>query len=215
MHYLTTPQKITIPGAKRFLDIVVSILLLIFLSPLFLLLSLFILAEQLLIRSSRGPLLYCETRVSGGQAFRFCKIRIFKQSVLDRERLIHAVVHTKPLEHDPENMTYYGRFLKQIYCDELPQLFHVLKGQMTLVGPRPTNIENSEKLKGAGDYTKERMLCGITGPFQAAKGSDANQYEVDSAYIDFVATHSGWEVIKRDVGILCSTIRTVVEAKGI
>ncbi len=208
-------QKVALPFIKRCFDIGISIFLLAIFSPFLLLLLFFIGFEQLLFSQSRGPLLYSETRVSGGQPFQFYKIRIFKQSVIDRERKLGRVVHTKPLEQNPENLTYYGRFLKKIYFDELAQFFNVLKGEMTLVGPRPTNIENSERLKQAGDYTKERMLCGITGPFQSEKGSGANQSAVDSAYIDFVMTQRGWKLVAKDFRILCRTVKTVFQARGI
>lgn len=210
-------QKVTLPIIKRCFDVAVSILLLIIAIPFFLVLLVWIIFEQLFFSQSRGSLLYCETRVSGGQPFRFYKIRIFKQSVIDRERSRGGVVHTKPLEQHSENLTYYGRLLKKIYLDELPQLFHVLRGEMTLVGPRPTNVENSERLKQMGDYTKERMVCGITGPFQAEKGvlSGDNQQAVDEAYIDFVMTHRGWRLVVKDFRILCRTIKTVIEARGV
>lgn len=210
-------QKVSLPFAKRCFDVVVSFFLLIIASPFFLVLLFFIALEQLLLSGSRGPLLYSETRISGGQPFVLYKIRIFKQSVIDRERSRGGVVHTKPLEQNPENLTYYGRFLKKIYLDELPQLFSVLRGEMTLVGPRPTNTENSQRLKQAGDYTKERMVCGITGPFQAEKGklSGDSQHVLDSAYIDFVMTESGWKVVIKDFRILCRTIKTVLEARGV
>ncbi len=210
-------EKVTLPITKRSFDLVVAFFLLILGLPFFLVLLFWILLEQLILPQSRGPLLYCETRVSGGRPFRLCKIRIFKQSVIDRERSLGRVVHTKPLEQNPENLTYYGRLLKKIYLDELPQLFHVLHGEMTLVGPRPTNVENSERLKEAGDYTKERMVCGITGPFQAEKGlrTGTNQQAVDSAYIDFVMTHRGFDILIKDLRILCRTIKVVLQARGV
>jgi len=165
-----TVEQISIPRAKRIFDIIVVLVLLFSLSPLVLLIMLWIFVEQIIIPASRGSILYCETRISAARPFKLCKFRIFKQEVLNREKERNKFIHTKPLEGDKKNLTYYGRFLKQVYLDELPQLINVLKGEMTLVGPRPTNLEISDRLRRSGDYTKEKMICGITGPFQSQKG---------------------------------------------
>ena len=207
---------VPLPLAKRFFDIIFSVCLFFVGIPFLFVLFFWMIFEQLFSRSSRGPLFYCETRISGGKEFQFCKFRIFKQSVIDKERSVRRVVHTKPLEKNKNNLTYYGRFLKQVYMDEFPQLWFILKGDMTLVGPRPTNTENSKQMKLAGNYTKERMICGLTGPFQARKGEkQMGQRITDEEYINFVASHSGWQVVKRDIQILFKTIVLVFKAEGI
>jgi lipopolysaccharide/colanic/teichoic acid biosynthesis glycosyltransferase len=86
---------------------------------------------------------------------------------------------------------------------------------MTLVGPRPTNTVNSENLKKIGDFTRERMRCGITGPFQAHKGEGLNQRKLDEEYIDFVATHSGRHVLLKDLALLGKTVTLIFKAQGL
>ncbi len=211
-------KQIKLPLAKRSFDILISLMLIILAIPFFVLFLLFQLIEKIIIPSSRGSLFYKEVRVSGGKEFLFTKLRIFKQSVIDKEREKNKIVHTKPLEKDPRNLTASGKILKNIYMDELPQLGHVLFGQMTLVGPRPTNIENTAYLREKGDFTKDIMPCGITGPFQAVKGREGeieSQKDVDMKYINFVSSNPGWRVVLKDIRILIRTIKTVLEAKGI
>lgn len=206
---------VKIPKVKRMFDISVSIFLFFISLPFLIILFLWIIIEQIIFLSSRGSLFYCEKRISGGKEFNFCKFRIFKKAILEKLKKKTNCIHTKPLEQNKKNMTYCGRILKQIYMDEWPQLFNVLKGEMSLVGPRPTNLVNSRLAREAGDFTRERILCGITGPYQSEKGSGANQRELDEEYINFIKNNPGWKIIFLDLKILFKTVRIIFKAKGI
>lgn len=206
---------IKIPFLKRFFDIVMASFLLLLSLPFVLFIIIWIGIEQLLVKDSRGPLFYKEKRVSQGKVFEFYKWRTFKAKVIAEALKNGPVIHTAVMQGDLKNLTYYGRFLKRVYMDELPQLWNVLKGDMTLVGPRPTNLENSENFKKAGDYTREVIKCGITGPFQSQKGHAVrSQMDLDKEYIDFVATNPGWKIVWKDFKIILKTIKIVLEAKG-
>lgn len=208
-------DKVRLPLLKRLFDIFVSLLLLIPAAPFVLVMLVWIALEQMLVPSSRGPVLYRETRMSQGRPFSFAKIRTLKQSVIDEARRQSAVIHTKDLEQDTRNFTGYGRFLSRVYLDEVPQLFSVLKGDLTLVGPRPTNPARNEELTEQGLNTKDQMKCGITGPYQATKGTGVrSDYEMDRQYIEFVRGHSGWRVLGRDLTILYQTVFAVFRASG-
>ena len=208
-------DKIDLPIQKRLFDIVASVLLLLILSPLFLIVSAWIAVEQLVSPSSRGPLLFHQTRLSQGKPFELYKIRIFKRSVLGPLENEGRVIDTKSLEQRPENMTYYGRVLCKAYLDESPQLLNVLRGDLTMVGPRPTHLEGNAKLTRLGLNTKEQMKCGLTGPYQAGKGTQRpTDYEMDKAYIELVAHSSGWKVLSIDLRILYQTIGAVLRAAG-
>ena len=113
---------------KRAFDIVVAVLSLLLLSP-----ALVLIASAVLLSSGR-PVLYRQERIGlGGRPFRIIK---FRSMVKDAERLAPNVSAT----HDPR-VTRIGRSLRKYYLDELPQLFNVLKGEMSLVGPRPETPE--------------------------------------------------------------------------
>lgn len=206
---------IKIPCSKRVFDIVMASFLSILSLPLVLFILFWICIEQIFIKDSRGPLLYKEKRVSQGKVFEFYKWRTFKAKVIAEALKSGPVIHTAVMQADLKNLTYYGRFLKRIYMDELPQLWNVLKGDMTLVGPRPTNLINSENYKNAGDYTREVIKCGITGPFQSQKGhANMSQIGLDKEYINFVANNPGWKVVLKDSKIILKTIKIILEAKG-
>jgi len=174
-----------------------------------------IVTEQALLKESRGPLFYKEKRISQGKIFMFYKWRTFKVKAIEAALKAGAVIHTAELQRKPENLTYYGKFFKKIYMDELPQLWNVLRGDMTLVGPRPTNLVNSTNYKNSGDYTREIIICGLTGPYQAQKGGTGRQFELDKEYIEFVSHNPGWKVVLRDIKIILKTINVVWQAKGI
>lgn len=209
-------EIVKLPLSKRIFDIIISIFLFVLFIPLILFIITWIVIEQIFVKDSRGSFLYSEKRVSQGKIFDFYKWRIFKMAAIEAARQGGAVVHTVELQRNPENLTYYGKFLKRIYMDEMPQLWNVLKGDMTLVGPRPTNLENSVNMKKSGDYTREIMVCGLTGPFQAQKGHANNsQLNLDEEYINFVATNPGWKIVLKDILIILRTVRIVLEARGI
>lgn len=211
-------MKITLvkmPRSKRIFDLIVASGLILLSIPFCLFILIWIIVEWIFIKDSRGPFLYSEKRVSQGIVFWFYKWRIYKMKAITKASAMGAIIHTAELQRNPDNLTYYGRFLKQIYMDEIPQLLNVIKGDMTLVGPRPTNLENSEKFRRRGNLTREIMVCGLTGPFQAAKGYPTNQYELDEEYIKYISSHPWWKILIKDLSILLQTVKTVLAAKGI
>lgn len=209
------PQTISLPWQKRLFDISVSLFFIIISLPFTFFILLWILLEQVFFSGSRGPLFYSELRVSKGKAFKFYKWRIFKTSALKRAMQEDGYVETAKVQSDKNNLTFYGRFLKRIYMDEMPQLWNILKGDMTWVGPRPTNLKNSRAYKETGNFIREIIVCGLTGPFQCEKGHGFDQVKCDTDYVKFVQTHSGWQVVLKDVEVLLKTIKVIFEARGI
>ncbi len=158
--------------AKRALDLLISIFGLFLLSPLLLLLALWIKLD------SPGPILYRGQRVGkDGRPFHMYK---FRTMVLGAERRGPAVTY-----RDDPRITPAGRFLRQTKLDELPQLLNVLRGEMSLVGPRP------EDPTYVALYTPEQRLVlsvkpGITGPTQLEYRDEASLLQgegVDEEYV--------------------------------
>ncbi len=212
-------ETIPLPRTKRAFDVVVSIFLIILLSPAIVAILLAIAIENILSSSSRGPLLYAETRISQGRPFTFYKVRTFKMDSLNGELLQKGggVVHTKRLERKPEALTVVGRFLKKIYFDELGQFINVLRGDMSLVGPRPTNTENYEKALHEGLLAKRLLVAGITGYFQSHKGMalSKNQEEIDLAYARLSKKGPWWRIVLYDSYVLLVTVITVLRGEGL
>jgi len=195
---------------KRWLDVVAAILLIIALAPLLAMTSV---AVRL---SSPGPAMFRQLRVGqAGQPFRIVK---FRSMHVDAEHQLETDDELRsrylndgyklPLHDDPR-ITKLGIVLRKTSIDELPQLWNVLKGEMSLVGPRPVLPDELGEYRGfVGAYLMAKP--GLTGPWQVA-GRDAVQFprraRFDADYIDH------WS-LSRDAQILIRTIPATVKARG-
>ena len=172
-------KEYRIPPAKRFFDIVVATLTLLVLSPILFLIGLLIKLE------SRGPVIYKSKRVGTGyDTFDFLK---FRSMYPDADKRLQELKHLNKysnngsgsddvflkLENDPR-ITGIGKFIRKTSLDELPQLFNVLKGDMSIVGNRPLPLYEAQLM--TRDQWANRFLApaGITGLWQVAKGGKDN-----------------------------------------
>jgi lipopolysaccharide/colanic/teichoic acid biosynthesis glycosyltransferase len=210
-------ESIPIHPAKRVFDIAISTLLIALLLPVLLFLFILFAIESIFVPSSRGPFFYNETRVSQGRLFTLYKIRTFKMTALWRSNSKKNIIHTKELERESDNLTFTGKVARQTYMDELPQLFAVLKGDLSLVGPRPTNPIVYDRDIANGLQAKKIIRAGLTGKFQTHKHVKykLNQEQVDMEYANFCKTKSSLQIILYDSFIISQTILTVLRAEGL
>ena len=175
-------------GGKRFCDVIGAGLLLLVLSPVLLL------ATGLTKLTSRGPLLFIQSRGGkDGKAFRLYKFRTMHGGRKpDPKELV-------PLEHP--DITPVGWFRRRFKIDELPQLVNVLKGDMSLVGPRPTLLDQVEAYD---DFRRQRLLVrpGCTGLAQVNTSASVPWDERILYDIAYVRRCSLW----LDAGILLRTM---------
>ena len=154
---------------KKFFDLLFSLLFLIFSLPLFLIISLFIKL------SSRGPIFYLQERIGkNNMPFRCIKFRtmypeakdILENILMKDNNLKKEFEETHKLKNDPR-ITVIGKLLRKTSLDELPQFINVLKGEMSIVGPRP--IVKGEKKKYGKNLKKVLSISpGITGLWQVS-----------------------------------------------
>lgn len=196
-------------GGKRLLDI--TLVLLVF--PI-LVFTVGLIALATLIIERHNPF-YCQLRVGkGGSAFRIWKLRTM---VPDADTLLESHLAANPaaraewdrnqkLTHDPR-ITLVGRFLRQTSLDELPQLWNVLTGDMSLVGPRPMMLDQQKMYPSNAYY---RLRPGLTGPWQVSArhhSAFADRARFDDAY-DANLTLRG------DISLLMQTVRVVLRGTG-
>lgn len=195
-------------GIKRVFDFSCSLFLLIVLSPLFVLTGVAIYLED------PGPVFYKQTRVGkNGCHFDFYK---FRSMITGAESLLKEMMQSNEsgdgvifkMREDPR-ITRVGRIIRKYSVDELPQLINVLRGDMSLVGPRPALPDE------VAQYTLEQrkrlhVMPGITCTWQVSGRSEipfSGQVQLDVEYIRSTS-------IRRDIIILIKTIPAVISGKG-
>lgn len=209
-------KKIPMPKAKRLFDIILAVFLLLIALPLFVLILLAIFIDHILRNNIFAPLFYKEIRISQGRPFNFVKFNVFKPKVIAEMKKNGQFIHTKKLEHDYKSLTKVGRIVQKIYLDELPQLFNIIKGNMSMVGPRPVNQENYQRILGQGITTKTIVKAGLTGNYQSHKGEPGmNQDQLDKEYINFCLHNPSWKIVLMDIKIILRTLRVMSRAEGI
>jgi len=209
-------ETVLYPVSKRAFDKIVSSALFLVLSPVFAVAVGAIGLDQLFARRDRGTWLYRERRISCGREFDLLKFRTLRSDVL--ERAASAEAHARLLEGDEANLTWAGRrVLKPWYLDELPQLFNVLRGNMSLVGPRPWPPSMVENQRAKGLDYRDRVVAGWTGPAQVQKGvtEPAGYTELDLAYVEAFRTRSGLRLVSLDLGILWRTVKVMAKGEGL
>lgn len=194
---------------KRIMDIVISIVGIIIASPIMLITMIAIKLD------SPGPIIFKQTRVGqNGRNFKLYKFRSMyvdaeerKKELMDQNEIQGGVMFK--MKNDPR-VTRVGRFIRKTSIDELPQLFNVLQGSMSLVGTRPPTLDEVSKYQ-KGQWRRISIKPGITGMWQVSGRSNIDDFdkivELDLKYID------NW-TLWLDVRILFKTIIVLFKSEG-
>jgi len=207
-----SPRRPPISGLnraiKRALDVAGGLIGLILAAPLLPLLAVAIKLD------SPGPGFFVQERVGeNGRPFRMVKLRTMVDGA---EEMLPALVDLESLPspafklRDDPRVTRVGRFLRRTSLDELPQLWNVLRGEMSLVGPRP---EETRVVRLYNDWHRRRLAVkpGITGPMQVNGRADLSLDERTRLELDYVRHYSLW----KDICILLRTVVAVVSGRGV
>jgi len=188
-------HQFRVPISKRIFDIIFSLLALFIISPVFILIALVLIIFQ------GFPLFFCQERPGlGGKKFRICKFRTMGKQTDEQGELLP----------DEKRITGVGKILRRTSLDELPELINVLKGEMSIVGPRPLLVQY------LGRYSEEQakrhhVLPGITGWAQI-NGRNAISWEEKFALdVWYVENWSFW----LDLRIIFVTVWKVISGEGI
>ena len=197
---------------KRAVDLTGAVLGLIFLTPVMLLIALAIRLD------SSGPILFRQLRRGyRGRLFRVLK---FRTMIVDAEQQLPDLEDSNEsaggvlfkLRKDPR-VTRLGGFLRRHSLDELPQLINVFWGEMSLVGPRPLQLRDSERLWASDPRAYARrldVLPGLTGPWQVGGRSEVDYGRMVELDLDYVEHWS----LSRDLWIICKTFLVVLRREG-
>jgi exopolysaccharide biosynthesis polyprenyl glycosylphosphotransferase len=192
---------------KRMLDVAIAGVMLLLTAPIFLAI---LVANRL---EGSGSAFYTQTRAGlGGEEFRMFKFRTMRE---DAEALLPRLVRFDELDEpvfkllrDPR-VTRLGRFLRRTSLDELPQLANVLKGEMSLVGPRPEQVELVRRYRPEHRF-RLAVKPGLTGPMQVFGRGELSFEERLAVERDYIENIS----ISRDLRILALTLPSVFDGRG-
>jgi exopolysaccharide biosynthesis polyprenyl glycosylphosphotransferase len=207
--FINVPYKPAALAAKKFMDISGSVILLLILSPLMLIIAL------LIKLTSKGPIVYRQARVGlRGRQFDLYKFRTMVADAdkkrVDLESKNEMDGPAFKIKDDPR-ITPIGKLLRRTGFDELPQLINVLKGEMSLIGPRPPLKSETEQYK-RWQLRRLSVKPGLSCFWQIIPDRNSVKFEkwmeMDLAYID------NWS-LRLDFIILLKTIKTVFQRTGI
>lgn len=208
--------EITIDGVfyalKRAMDLAGALAGMLLLAPM-------MLGIVLLIRlDSSGPVLFRQLR--RGRHGRLFHVLKFRTMVVDAEQRLGELETQNESEHgvlfklrDDPRVTPLGGFLRRSSLDELPQLVNILRGEMSLVGPRPLQLRDSDRLRELdpeGFVLRLQVLPGLTGPWQIGGRSDvdySHMVKLDREYVE------NWS-LARDLSIIARTFIVVLVGRG-
>jgi exopolysaccharide biosynthesis polyprenyl glycosylphosphotransferase len=194
--------------AKRLLDMCASAALLLVLAPIFAIVALLIKLE------STGPVFFRQERVGlNKRRFRVFKFRTMVDGAENQQQTLESFNEASgpvfKIKADPR-ITSFGKFLRRYSIDELPQLYNVLKGEMSLVGPRPLPVRDVERIDARWHRRRFSVKPGVTCLWQVNGRSDvgfSDWVRMDLEYID------QWS-LGLDMKILIKTVPTVLKGSG-
>ncbi len=207
--FINIPHNLFALTIKKIMDITISLFLIIILSPV-------LLGIALMIKlTSRGPIIFKQTRVGlRGRPFSLFK---FRTMIVDAEKLKKQLEAENEADgpvfkiKDDPRVTAIGRFLRKSGLDELPQLFNILRGEMSLIGPRPPLLEETKSYK-RWQLRRLSVKPGLSCFWQIKPDRNSIKFEkwmeMDLAYID------NWS-LRLDFIILLKTILTVFQRTGL
>lgn len=194
---------------KRLEDICASFLAIVILSIPMLIIGLIVKL------TSKGPMIYVSKRVGkDGKVFNFYKFRSMRENAEEELKLLleHNEIEGGvifKMKEDPR-ITKFGKFLRKTSLDELPQLFNILKGDMSLVGPRPCTVREYE-LYSERDKLRLKVPQGLTGEWQVRGRCNTSFEEMVDMDLDYIQNKRGFWY---DIGLLFRTIPVFFGKRG-
>lgn len=207
------------PLPKRFFKIafdkLASLIMLLFAVPILLILKIAYLIEGFFIPENSGPMFFYYYAVSAGKIIPKYKIRLIKQKFIDPIGASNHEWIAFSAEWTEESRTYVGSFVKKYYLDELPQFWSVLKGDMSIVGPRPLSVLHYERDRTQGNVTRSLLLGGLLGLGHINKGTaEMGNPSYEYEYIDEYLNRSSLSLLALDLWIIWRGLFVIIKGGG-
>ncbi|MCF7908145.1 MAG: sugar transferase [Candidatus Omnitrophica bacterium] len=199
---------------KAIFDRCASVIAILFASPVFLLIFFAYLIDNLFYPDDRGGILASYIASDRGKKFIKYKFRITKMRFINKRLREQYDVAAYP-EEFPEKLTRVGKILKKAYLDELPQLFNIVKGDMSFVGTRAIAWEVYQDVLQEGYVHKKVLKAALWSETDVRKGTpDLHNLVLEYDYIKKYMEFSAWRLLLTDFKIMARGIKQNIEAKG-
>ena len=200
---------------KVIFDKFVAIFLLAVSVPVLLLLKVAFVVEGLLIPENKGPMFFYYNAVSGGKIIPKYKIRLIKTKYIDPQGAKRHDWIAYSAEWTADSRTLVGQFVKKFYLDELPQFWSVLKGDMSIVGPRPLSVLHYERDLEQGNVTRFLLRGGLLGLGHINKGtSEMGNPAYEYEYVEQYIKRSSFGLLCLDLWIIWRGILVITKGEG-
>lgn len=200
---------------KTIFDKLIAILFLTITLPILIILKICFVLEGLIIPENRGPMFFYYNAISDGKVFKKYKIRIIKMKYIDPEGARSGDWIAYSAEWNDNSRTYIGTVVKNFYLDEIPQFFSVLKGEMSIVGPRPLSVLHTKRDFDQGNVTRKLIKGGLLGLGHINKGtSEMGNPIYEYEYIDKYMNASDFELLFLDLKIIYKGILLIFKGEG-
>ena len=200
---------------KVVFDKLVATLLLLVSAPFLIILKFAFLVEGWLIPENAGPMFFYYNGVSAGKVIPKYKIRLIKEKYIEPEGAKRHDWIAYSAEWTPDSRTHVGRFVKKFYLDELPQFWSVLKGDMSIVGPRPLSVLHYERDLAQGNVTRFLLRGGLLGLGHINKGtSEMGNPVYEYEYVDQHLKSSSVSLLCLDLWIIWKGILVIAKGGG-
>jgi lipopolysaccharide/colanic/teichoic acid biosynthesis glycosyltransferase len=214
-HIFELTQPLPARFFKAAFDKLVAAVLLLLSAPVFVLLKLAYLVEGWLIPENAGPMFFYYNAVSAGGIIPKYKMRLIKMKYIEPEGAKRHDWIAFSAEWTPDSRTHVGSFVKKFYLDELPQFYSVLKGDMSIVGPRPLSVLHYERDKAQGNVTRFLLRGGLLGLGHINKGTaEMGNPVYEYEYVDQYIKRSSFGLLMLDLWVIWRGIKVIVKGGG-
>jgi len=200
---------------KLLFDKIVAIIFLSITLPIVIFLKIAFIIEGLVIPENKGPMFFSYNAISQGKVFPKYKIRLIKAKYIDPEGAKRGDWIAYSAEWNKDSRTIVGAFVKKFYLDEIPQFWNVLRGDMSIVGPRPLAVIHYERDLAQGNVTRKYLKGGLLGLGHIMKGkpefgNPIYEYE----YIDQYIKKSELSLMWLDLTIILRGVTLILKGGG-
>lgn len=214
-HIFELQQPLSPRFFKTAFDKLVALLLLLAAAPILLLLKIAFVIEGWLIPDNKGPMFFYYNAISAGKVIPKYKIRLIKTRYIDPEGAKRHDWIAYSAEWNADSRTVVGQFVKKFYLDELPQFWSVLKGDMSIVGPRPLSVMHYERDRAQGNVTRFLLRGGLLGLGHINKGTaEMGNPVYEYEYVDEYLKRSSLGLLMLDLWIIWRGILVIVKGGG-